>query len=148
MDVIQRGNPGIMRSIQQKAKQISESNGMASVGSIANAKPPEMAPQGGAYATMMKAKESSTPSSAPSRDRISVNERISSPNPDRRLMDRLLESVETLSYSKEYFNATSSLLTLYAMGKLTEGVLNTLSREDLREIKGIIREFKETLDNC
>jgi hypothetical protein len=33
------------------------------------------------------------------------------------------------------------------MGALTEGVMDSISREDLREIKGIVREFKNTLDS-
>lgn len=67
-------------------------------------------------------------------------------NFQKKLLDRLTESVETVADTKEYFNATSSLFTLYAMGKLNESVLNKINEEDLREIRGIIREFKGILD--
>lgn len=149
MDVIQRGNPGIMRSIQQKAKKISESNGNASIGepSVPSpAKPAVYESQGGAYASMQRRQALDAVSTEPVMKRPQITERSVSSVGSVKLLDRLMESVETLPYNKEYFNATSSLFTLYSMGELTEGVLRGLSREDLKEIRGIIREFKETLE--
>lgn len=130
MDIIQRGNPNILKSIQQKAKQVSESSGISQSMSVTNPIKPSY-PEAGAYVSIQK------------KNQVPVTESF----PEKRLVDRLMESVETLSSTKEYFNAVSSLFTLYAMGKLTEGVIDTISREDLREIKGIIREFKGTIDS-
>jgi hypothetical protein len=64
----------------------------------------------------------------------------------RSYVDRLIDNVEMLSTTKEYFNTLQSMLSLYALGYLDESVLDKLTREDLKEIKGIVREFKSILD--
>ena len=129
-----------MKSIQNKAKQVSESNGLASgSGKMLTPSLNVNVQEGGAYASMMKKQQIQE---EPVRGIPSGKG-----NTEKRLKERLLESVETLSYNKEYYNAISSLLALYSMGALTEGVLNTIDREDLREIKGIIREFKDILES-
>lgn len=140
MEIIQRGNPSLMKSIQMGAKKVSESKGIS--GNILAEKQPinPQIPEAGAFASMQRMKNANTVRE----NSISKNENISS---EKRLYERLTESVETLPMTKEYFNATSSLFTLYTMGKLTEGLMDSLSREDLREIKGIIREFKSVIDS-
>ena len=77
----------------------------------------------------------------------SIIKETSSYNFEHMLYDRLTESIESVGETKEYFNATSSLFTLYALGKLNENVMDSISREDIREIKGIIREFKSIIDS-
>lgn len=132
--MLQRGNPNLLKSIQSSAKKVSESKGISSSMNISTDIPikPNI-PEAGAYISLQKSKASS------------VNRVIA--NPEKRLKDRLLESVEMLGTTGEYFNATSSLLSLYAMGELTEGVMKTLTVEDLNEIKGIVKEFKNILDS-
>jgi hypothetical protein len=142
MQVIQRGNPSILKSIQAQAKKVSQANGLSST-SISTPQPVSI-PEAGAFASMQKRNASV---GMPQQTIPKPVQRITEASPEKRLKDRLLESVETLGATKEYFNATSSLLTLYAMGALTEGVMDSISREDLREIKGIVREFKNTLDS-
>ena len=142
MEIIQRGSPGLLRSIQQGAKNVSKANGI----SKEDSKP--IIKEGGAYNSIMNRlplnnSQVSMPSIGPAKRSVGIKESGSS---EKRLKERLLESVETLSYNKEYFNAVSSLFTLYSMDALTEGVLNSLGREDLREIKGIIGEFAKTLE--
>lgn len=60
--------------------------------------------------------------------------------------ERLIDNIDMLGATKEYFNALQSLLSLYALGYLDDTVLDKISREDLKEIKGILREFKSIID--
>ena len=138
--MIQRGNPGLLKSIQQSAKKVSESNGLANTTiNPVNSNVQMPVSGGGAFASMQKLNNSLVETSNINKGNLSF--------PEKRLRERLLESVETLESTKEYFNAASSLFTLYVMGELTEGVMSSLSREDLREIKGIIKEFKNAVDS-
>lgn len=131
---MQRGGKDLLKSIQMKAKQVSESSGMSERMSLTSTPKVSPMPDTGAYASIKKMNSTSvTP--------------IQESGYEKKLKDRLLESVETLGVTKEYFNATSSLFTLYTMGALTESVMDSLSMEDIREIKGIIREFKSVIDS-
>lgn len=60
--------------------------------------------------------------------------------------DSLKDSIKLLSYNKEYSNALLSLIKLYLMDMLDKNILNSISYEDLGEIKSIIREFIMYLD--
>lgn len=60
--------------------------------------------------------------------------------------DSLKDSIKLLSYNKEYSNALLSLMKLYLMDMLDKSILNSISYEDLGEIKSIIREFMMYLD--
>lgn len=135
---IQRGNTDIMKSIQRKAKQVSEARGISSAQThnvAQNISLDSVMHEAGAFASM-------------NRRNNPVHTPVSNaPIHEKKLMDRLLESVETLESTKEYFNAVSSLFTLYAMGSLTEGVMGSISESDMREIKGIVREFKSMIDS-
>lgn len=158
MEIIQRGIPSIMKSIAQKSKQVSESKGVvAPIKSKINVQPTL---EGGAYASMMKRKSNvantkvivgvdkplyskgSDTSFTQQSAQVFSNESVL----EKTLMSRLMESVETLEYNKEYSNAVSSLFTLYSMDKLTESVLSSITEEDLSEIKAIVREFSNILD--
>lgn len=150
--IIQRGTPNLLKSIQQSAKKVSESKGISESMSLnGNVRP--STPEAGAYASIQKMNIPETGAFA-SMQRVNATP-VPGPsnvvprrmNESKLLKDRLFESVETLGTTGEYFNAASSLLTLYALGELTEGVLNTMSREDLNEVRGIIREFKGILDS-
>lgn len=60
--------------------------------------------------------------------------------------DSLKDSIKLLSYNKEYSNALLSLIKLYLMDMLDKNILNSISYDDLGEIKSIIREFIMYLD--
>ena len=145
--IANRGNPLLLKSLQASAKQVSKQNGISNLNVIGESKiqvkPINNAQldynSTGAYASMMK--KSNTVSSE------SIIKETSSYNFEHMLYDRLTESIESVGETKEYFNATSSLFTLYALGKLNENVMDSISREDIREIKGIIREFKSIIDS-
>ena len=145
--IANRGNPLLLKSLQASAKQVSKQNGISNLNVIGESKiqvkPINNAQldynSTGAYASMMK--KNNTVSSE------SIIKETSSYNFEHMLYDRLTESIESVGETKEYFNATSSLFTLYALGKLNENVMDSISREDIREIKGIIREFKSIIDS-
>lgn len=150
MALTQRGNPNLLKSIQQSAKKVSESNGISVVNNsnqvverrTANPVPlneEEIMKQVGNYMSPTQQTYNTPTMRQPVRENVGYDFQ-------KALLDRLTESVQTVGDTKEYFNAVSSLFTLYAMGKLNEGVLNHISREDLREIRGIIREFKGIID--
>lgn len=145
---VNRGNPSLLKSIQSSAKKVSEHNGISESSIISN-NPIHVSPVSrvdygstGAYASMMKRNQKEIDRSVSTTNH--VNESI---NFELKLYERLTESVESVGETKEYFNATSSLFTLYALGKLNESTMSSLSIEDLREIKGIVREFKSIIDS-
>ena len=146
--IANRGNPSLLKTLQQSAKKVSEQNGVSET-NILNKQRIDVKPvienthdfsSTGAYASMMKRNQ-------PTQTFQHIRENNTSFNFESKLYERLMESVQSVKETKEYFNATSSLFTLYALGKLNEGVLSSLSREDLREIKGVVREFKGILDS-
>lgn len=133
--IMMRGNPALMKTIQERAAAVSKANGINTQQVI-----PNVPPQGGAAFSIQnqqKVHESSAPS-LKGKGNFDFEKSVQS---------RIIESLEVLSSSKEYFNALQSLITLYAMGNLTEGVLQKLSHEDLNELRGILSEFKSQLDS-
>lgn len=150
--IASRGNPDLLKSIQRSAKAVSESRGIA--------KKEVPVPEGGAFNSLKRTQESvadkinnqinSFMGNMGVQSSSTVNNpsqiRVIKENQQFDYINRLYESVYTLHDTKEYFNAISSLFSLYAMGKLDESVFSNMSREDMREIKGIVREFKSILD--
>ena len=142
----QRGNPNLLKELQAGAQKVSEQKGIRQV----EKKSPIQ--EGGAFNSIQRQLQEQMGKFAPT---SSISVSIPSQRPVQlsegylggKLLERLNESVETLGTTKEYFNATQSLFTLYTLGKLNEGLMNTISREDLREIKGIVREFKSVIDS-
>lgn len=141
----QRGNSALMKKLQQGAKSISVNNPVVQNLSFDKPAMPShqvLIPETGAASTIKN---------------MGLNVPVSHMNPtvkpitenfsEKMFLNHLLESVSTLGSTKEYFNAINSMFTLYAMGQLTEGVLDSLSRGDLREIKGIVKEFSNILDS-
>lgn len=162
MVVRQRCNPAELKKIAEEAKQVSIKKGIAT-----EKQEPRTVQEGGAFASMKNRMNmmnaagsrieipdsirqvfSPQASAVPQTTQVqtSVTEQASTNIRPGMLYSRIYESVETVGQTKEYFNATSSLLTLYALGQLNESVLRTLSKEDLQEIKGIVREFQGILE--
>lgn len=140
--IAERGTPGLLKALREGAKEVTDHNNL---GVNRNVNIPETSTQGGAFYSMRGSytgdrtvKESQTSGyKTPIKENKSFN--VS-------LLSRLYESVQTVHETKEYYNAVSSLLTLYAIGKLDESAFDNMTREDIREIKGIIRDFKSTID--
>lgn len=149
-DVILRGSKNIMKAIKEGAAEVSKANGINTM-SI-----PTPTPQGGAAYSLQRMQN-------PSTDMTPIKEMFANTMPqapekvdvysqrkfdfEKSMSSRLIESLETLSTSKEYFNALQSMITLYASGNLTEGVMKKITEDDLSEIKGILNEFKSVLDS-
>lgn len=148
-----RGNPDLLKSIQKSAKAVSESRGIA--------KKETPIPEGGAFNSLKRTQDAVADKISSQVNSFMGNMNLQSSNPTPNstpsirviqenvpfdYMSKVYESIYTLSDTKEYFNAISSMFSLYAMGKLDESVFSNLSREDMREIKGIVRDFKSILD--
>ena len=111
--IANRGNPSLLKSLQASAKQVSKQNGISNLNVLGESKiqvkPINNAQldynSTGAYASMMK--KNNTVSSE------SIIKETSSYNFEHMLYDRLTESIESVGETKEYFNATSSLFTLF-----------------------------------
>lgn len=145
---MERGNPNLLKALREGAKKVSESNGISDMTitgkSQINPLKDSMTLQtneAGAYASIQRINQITVPKD--SAKSISVNENVRYVP----IEQRLFESVETLGDTKEYYNAVSSLFTLHTLGKLNEGLMDSISRDDLREIKSIIREFKDAIDS-
>lgn len=141
-DIIMRGNPNLMKTIQESAAKVSKANGINTQTVL-----PSVPPQGGAAFSIQKSKKVLDSVNIPESSNMSSTLLHRGFDFEKSLKLHLLEAIEVLPSSKEYFNAVQSLITLYALGDLTEGVMRKLSREDLNEIKGIINEFKSLLDS-
>jgi hypothetical protein len=153
MEIVQRGNPSIMSKIRESAKAVSESKGLdkplyqnaTQMSRSAQSLPSNISEMFGS--------SNSVDSNLSSR-RVSIKDDvIKSTNSTKKIdyessmITRVLTSLDTLSDTKEYFNAIQDLLALYVSGNLDDKVLSRISLEDLSEIKSILREFKYIIDS-
>lgn len=140
MKIINRGGTDILKAIQQGAKRVSESNGIADMHLVDD----------GLVQSRVEEAFGSIPNTSNSfvgdktSSRVSTNKSVSF---DDRLVLKLQKCVETLADTGEYYNAVDALFTLYTMDSLTDGVVDSITRRDLKEIKSIIAEFKDTIDS-
>jgi hypothetical protein len=135
-----RGNPNLSKMIFQKAKQITESHGENSV--INKPSTPKIHYDGGAFASIEKRKSVNLKNSSnpkPSGTFAPVRESLV---PLNNYFDSIQESLELLENTKEYSNALRGLLTLYLAGNLNESVMSKITKEDKRELLGILRDFE------
>ena len=148
MNIIQRGNPGILKKIQEEAKKVSVANG------INKETPKQPVMEGGAYNSIKKQFSSNFTNN------VSVKEPVIQPTPinptvnkvvnysfDKNYFGRLEDSIHTVSATKEYYNAVQALFSLYSIDKLSDATLGSLTVEDLNEIKGIVRDFLNLLNS-
>ena len=147
MEIIQRGNPNIMQNIRKGAKAISESNGLAKP-MFAQPVKKDSSPLSNNISEMFGGTNSNLVSNT-----VSVSQpvqRVSESKIDYEssMITRVLNTLDTLSDTKEYFNAIQDLMALYVSGKLNDRILARISDEDLNEIKGILNEFKDIIDNA
>lgn len=144
MNIIQRGNPGILKKIQEEAKKVSVANG------INKETPKQPVMEGGAYNSIRKQFSSNFTNN------VSVKEPVIQPTPvnkvvnysfDKNYFGRLEDSIHTVGATKEYYNAVQALFSLYSVDKLSDNTLGSLNVEDLNEIKGIVRDFLNLLNS-
>ena len=158
MNIIQRGNPSIMSKIQKSAKAISESNGLATpmYQQNQNGIRRDTSPLPNNINEMFGAGNSAVDSNLVS-GRVTImdnagpvqqkSQRSSNIDYESSMITRVLNTLDTLSDTKEYFNAIQDLLALYVSGNLNDKILSRISSEDLSEIKSILREFKYIIDS-
>lgn len=143
-----------MKAIQQEAKKISESNGIAQP----MIQQPKVV-EGGAAASISRMNLPNNVQTQMNEMFGSVQQQSVTPSVSsvgsgnikfdftKSALERLIDSIELSTVTKEYVNTTQSLFSLYALGYLDESILDKLSREDIKEIKGILREFKSIIDS-
>lgn len=171
MNINQRGagNTNILKEIQQASKQVSQDLGISEAVRIFPEQPKVDESKLGAAASLGLNKPQVQPLSHDIADMFSYmptqGQRNTTQSNESTTMlgftgnsgtvkfdltksalNRLIDDIDTLKDTKEYFNALQSLLSLYALGYLDSGILDRMSREDLKELRGIVREFKSILD--
>ncbi len=151
MNIIQRGNPGILKKIQEEAKKVSVANG------INKETPKQPVIEGGAYNSIRKQFSSNFTNSVSVKDDViypkynpapvsTFNSKVSY-NFDKDYFGRLEDSIHTVGATKEYYNAVQALFSLYSVDKLSDNTLGSLNLEDLNEIRGIVRDFLNLLNS-
>lgn len=158
MDINQRGtgNKNILKEIQQASKRVSQRTGLAEAMRIFPDQPKVDESKLGAAASLglnrkaivNESQQREIEKMFSSGDGSSVAQRGSIKfDLTKSAVDRIIGDIDSLNVTKEYFNATQSLLSLYALGSLDNVVLDRMSRDDINEIRGILREFKSILDS-
>ena len=156
MNYINRGGKSILSAIREGAKHVSEQNGIANMklvddatvknsiqeafGHIPNSFDTSQVPFTNSYTQVQSTID---PVIRNSTSNVSLNTNAF----EDKLVNKLQKCVETLSDTGEYYNAVDALFTLYTMGALTDGVVDSITRRDLKEIKSIVSEFKDLVDS-
>lgn len=146
MNIVQRGNPGILKKIQEEAKKVSISNG------INKESPKPVIREGGAYNSIRSQYQPNFTNNYTvlSNDTVKKDEKpVSSVEYTFNIdyFKSIEDSIHTLNFTKEYYNAVHALFTLYSVDKLSDNVLRSLRDEDLNEIKSIVKEFMNLLNS-
>jgi hypothetical protein len=139
-----RGNPELSKSIFNKIKKISESKGEDD-NSYKPSKP-RVDNSGGAFNSIMKRRvvdKSESVYEDSSKKTVSIKKETELSE----YFDSIYESIDLLEETKDYSGVVRGLFTYYLAGKLDSKVLEGISREDRREIIGIVRDFEDTLRN-
>lgn len=148
MNVIQRGNPSIMSKIRENAKAVSVASGYDKPLLVSGNTPVrDTTPIPGNITEMFNGTNSNLVSNtvSPVKQPTFIGE-SNKVDLGKSMIERVYNNLDTLSDTKEYFNAIQDLLALYVSGNLNKDVLSRISDEDMREIKGVVREFKAIID--
>ena len=163
MNISQRGtgNTDLLKSLQQESKKISEQIGLTKSMQIFPDVPKVDESKLGAAASLGLNQKVNIPS----QQQAKLNEMFGGTNSNlvsgttnvvsggikfdfvKSASQRLMDSIDTLESTKEYVSAIQAMLSLYAMGDLDDTVLDRVSRSDMREIKSILKEFNDILNN-
>jgi len=153
MNISQRGaNTDILKILQQKSHQISESTGGVvkpiqtygnnSVQSI----PQPVQVNKEQMSSIQQMFGSSTQCTSDTKiDNSNINN-ISQNGVlhfdfSKSQLDRSMDAIESLSVTKEYINAIQSIITLYAIGSLDDDILDKISDEDAKEIRDVLKDL-------
>ena len=156
MNISQRGtNINILKQIQEESKKISSSNGLADSMRIFPEAPKVDTSKLGAAASLgLKNKKAEFSPEIQKKINSMFGETSTGDSTQlvnvsggvkfdfvKSTKDRVLDSIESLEYTKEYVSAIQSLFTLYAMDSLDSSVVNRMSKSDYGEILAILNEF-------
>ena len=158
MKIINRGDPTLWNSIRDGARKVSEANGIRKISenhSDIVIPTPSNVPSfsstvdlGGAYQSIQKKSINPLVGNSVSVEKPygKVQSNNTSYDFHRSMIDRCLDAIEGVQYTKEYGNAVMALFQLYVTDNLSVHTINRLQKEDKEEILAILRDFKMTLE--
>nr|DAR91193.1 MAG TPA: hypothetical protein [Caudoviricetes sp.] len=158
MKFVNRGGTSVLSAIREGAKHVSEQNGIATMKLVDDSAVKHSIEE--AFGVMPNSTNSTntmssqTPFTNSVTPQSTINPRIEGKGSvnvsnafEDKLVNKLQKCIETLADTGEYYNAVDALFTLHTMGALTDGVVDSITRRDLKEIKSIVKEFKDIVDS-
>ena len=158
MKFVNRGGTSVLSAIREGAKHVSEQNGIATMKLVDDSAVKHSIEE--AFGVMPNSTNSTntmssqTPFTNSVTPQSTINPRVEGKSGvnvsnafEDKLVNKLQKCIETLADTGEYYNAVDALFTLHTMGALTDGVVDSITRRDLKEIKSIVKEFKDIVDS-
>lgn len=155
MKFVNRGGTSVLSAIREGAKHVSEQNGIATMKLVDDSAVKHSIEEAfGVMPNSTNTMSSQTPFTNSVTPQSTINPRVEGKSGvnvsnafEDKLVNKLQKCIETLSDTGEYYNAVDALFTLHTMGALTDGVVDSITRRDLKEIKSIVKEFKDIVDS-
>lgn len=154
MKFVNRGGTSVLSAIREGAKHVSEQNGIATMKLVDDSAVKHSIEEAfGVMPNSTDTMSSQTPLTNSVTPQSTINPRVEGKSGvnvsnafEGKLVNKLQKCIETLADTGEYYNAVDALFTLHTMGALTDGVVDSITRRDLKEIKSIVKEFKDIVD--
>lgn len=154
MKFVNRGGTSVLSAIREGAKHVSEQNGIATMKLVDDSAVKHSIEEAfGVMPNSTNTMSSQTPFTNSVTPQSTINPRVEGKSGvnvsnafEDKLVNKLQKCIETLADTGEYYNAVDALFTLHTMGALTDGVVDSITRRDLKEIKSIVKEFKDIVD--
>ena len=155
MKFVNRGGTSVLSAIREGAKHVSEQNGIATMKLVDDSAVKHSIEEAfGVMPNSTNTMSSQTPLTNSVTPQSTINPRVEGKSGvnvsnafEDKLVNKLQKCIETLADTGEYYNAVDALFTLHTMGALTDGVVDSITRRDLKEIKSIVKEFKDIVDS-
>lgn len=155
MKFVNRGGTSVLSAIRDGAKHVSEQNGIATMKLVDDSAVKHSIEEAfGVMPNSTNIMSSQTPFTNSVTPQSTINSRVEGKGSvnvsnafEDKLVNKLQKCIETLADTGEYYNAVDALFTLHTMGALTDGVVDSITRRDLKEIKSIVKEFKDIVDS-
>lgn len=155
MKFVNRGGTSVLSAIREGAKHVSEQNGIATMKLVDDSAVKNSIEEAfGVMPNSTNTMSSQTPFTNSVTPQSTINPRVEGKSGvnvsnafEDKLVNKLQKCIETLADTGEYYNAVDALFTLHTMGALTDGVVDSITRRDLKEIKSIVKEFKDIVDS-
>lgn len=154
MKFVSRGGTSVLSAIREGAKHVSEQNGIATMKLVDDSAVKHSIEEAfGVMPNSTNTMSSQTPFTNSVTPQSTINPRVEGKGSvnvsnafEDKLVNKLQKCIVTLADTGEYYNAVDALFTLHTMGALTDGVVDSITRRDLKEIKSIVKEFKDIVD--